>query len=376
VLRGGFGLFYGIPSGPSAQGYNNVGFGSAGHFDGSAFPFSTAQLQSIPTPSAAAPYTDPVVAFDPNLKLPLTLQWNVTIQQALGDKQNVTLSYLGASGRNLATTKLYFPDTLGNTAFSLGNGAQITTSNGSSSYNALQATFQRSLSHGLQALFTYTWSHAIDDLSSNFVVYDLQRASSDFDIRNNFQAALTYNVPGAGGDRVVRTLLRQWAIDARISAVSAIPIDIDGAYGTATNGTFYYFHPNYVQGEPLYQSVAGAPGGRVINYNAFSLAEDASGNPIEGNVSRNIARAFGSVQADITLRRELRMTERLGLQFRIEAFNILNHPQFGTVYNELSDGEGFFGYAYNTRNVELGHLNPIYQTGGPRSLQLALKLHF
>ncbi len=85
------------------------------------------------------------------------------------------------------------------------------------------------------------------------------------------------------------------------------------------------------------------------------------------------------MQQDIALRRDFPFTERVGLQFRIEAFNLLNHSIMGTVNNYLSmgaTGPNAFGVAINTLNGQLGGLNSLYQTGGPRSLQAALKLHF
>ena len=78
----------------------------------------------------------------------------------------------------------------------------------------------------------------------------------------------------------------------------------------------------------------------------------------------------------MALRKDFHLADTLGLQFRAEAFNILNHPQFGTVTSSLSSGSTTFGTATNTRNANLGTLNSLYQTGGPRSLQLALRLHF
>jgi len=82
------------------------------------------------------------------------------------------------------------------------------------------------------------------------------------------------------------------------------------------------------------------------------------------------------VQQDLTLRRDFPFTEKVGLQFRVEAYNILNHPVFGDIYNQLSSGASLFGQTYDTQSSELGGLSSLYQIGGPRSLQVALKLHF
>src|SRR6202041_773902 len=122
-------------------------------------------------------------------------------------RQALTISYVGSAGRRLLQTYNIFniPD---NPNFASGNGTNITKNGSTSNYNALQVQFQRTLSHGLQGLASYTFSHSIDDASSNFNLSDLlERASSDFDIRHNFQAALTYDVPGEYSNHLVSTLL-------------------------------------------------------------------------------------------------------------------------------------------------------------------------
>ena len=79
----------------------------------------------------------------------------------------------------------------------------LTVNQNNSDYNALQAQYQRRLSHGLQALASYTWAHSIDNASSDTAftstITDPQndRGASDFDIRHSFSAALSYNLPAA-----------------------------------------------------------------------------------------------------------------------------------------------------------------------------------
>jgi hypothetical protein len=141
-------------------------------------------------------------------------------------------------------------------------------------------------------------------------------------------------------------------------------------------GNFYVIHPNRVPGQSLYVSTPDSsgklpPGGRRINAAAFQTTAT------EGNAGRNIARGFDAVQADVAIRKEFGLVrDKAKLQFRAEAFNVLNHPIFGSVYNNLTNGAGRFGYAYTTQDSQLGGLNSIYQVGGPRSLQLAVRLHF
>jgi hypothetical protein len=377
VLRAGGGLFYDTGTTLSAEGYYGVGTTGFGDFTGQGgFPATLAQVAATPAPNAASPYNAPVFAYDPNLKLPYTGQWNVAVEQSLGAQQSLTLNYVASAGRRLLTQHFYEPQNLGNANFSGGSGLYVTTGSASSDYNSLQVKFNRKLSHGLQVLASYTWSHAIDDATTNFTIYQLERSSSDYDIRNNFQTALSYNVGGHYSNSLVSYALTHWALDARISARSSLPVDIldgpslvNGSSGASTN-----YHPNRVPDTPLYLYGSQYLGGRIINYSAFTPT--TGGGNVDGDAGRNSARGFDAVQEDLTLRRDFPLTSEVGLQFRVEAYNILNHPIFGDIYNQLADGAALFGQTYDTQSTQLGGLSSLYQVGGPRSMQVALKLHF
>jgi hypothetical protein len=375
VLRVGGGLFYDVGTTLSAEGYYGVGTTGFGNYTGQgAFPATLAQVAATPAPNAASPYNAPVFAYDPNLKLPYTGQWNVALEQSFGAQQSLTLNYVGSAGRRLLAQKFYSPQNLGNQNFSGGSGLYVTTGGASSDYNALQVKFDRKLSHGLQALASYTWSHAIDDATNNFTIFELERANSDYDIRNNFQAALSYNIGGQYSNRLVAYALTHWAADGRISARSALPVDITQGQSLDPNsGATTSYHPDRTPNTPLYLYGSQYIGGRAINFNAFTPVPVTG---VDGNAGRNSTRGFGAVQADLTLRRDFPFNERVGLQFRAEAYNIFNHPIFGDIYNSLTDGATLFGNTYDTQSTQLGGLSSLYQIGGPRSMQVALKLHF
>ena len=117
------------------------------------------------------------------------------------------------------------------------------------------------------------------------------------------------------------------------------------------------------------------PGGKIFNQAAF--VAPLSGT--QGNFGRNVLRGFGATQADVAFQRRFALTEKLGLRFRAEFFNIFNHPNFGNPNNSLTDP--LFGHSTQTLASSLAGLdgagfNPLYQIGGPRSIQLALKLQF
>src|SRR5207253_3410675 len=101
-----------------------------------------------------------------------------------------------------------------------------------------------------------------------------------------------------------------------------------------------------------------------------------------GNAPRNFVRGFGAWQLDMAVRREFPIYERLKLQFRAEAFNIFNHPIFGTIDPGCGGSAGgpctnpTFGQAQATLANSLGILSPLYQLGGARSMQFALKAVF
>jgi hypothetical protein len=190
--------------------------------------------------------------------------------------------------------------------------------------------------------------------------------------------ALTYDVPGEYSNSVLSTILKGWGLDTRISARSSLPVDVFTGSIVLPNGQSVNLRPDLVPNVAIYLYGSQYPGGRILNFNAFQ--PDPSGG--QGNLPRNFARDFPSAQVDFAVRRDFPITERLHLQFRAEAFNLFNHPDFGNIDNSLGDGpydlatHSGFGGAQSTRNHSLGGLNALYQIGGPRSLQIALKLLF
>jgi hypothetical protein len=91
-------------------------------------------------------------------------------------------------------------------------------------------------------------------------------------------------------------------------------------------------------------------------------------------LGRNALRGFGLSQVDFSLRRHFRFAESAGLQFRADFFNVFNTPNFANPQGTLTSGN--FGRSTQTLNAALGGLNSQFQIGGPRSVQLALKLEF
>jgi hypothetical protein len=365
VLRAGGGVFFDSGQQASTQAFGeSIGQNATALYFGASYPLTPAQLNVQIANPPVAPYNADGFYFPSRLQLPYTLQWNTSLEQALGQSQSLTISYVGSNGRRL----LYQQD-ISEDSSTFPDGIIVNASGATSNYNALEVKFQRSLSRGLQVLASYNWSHSIDFGSQDYAFAEI-RGNSDYDLRNNFNLAATYNVPETKSTRLVNALVHQWSIDTRFAARSAYPITLDGDEIILSDGQSAYQGLNLISGVPVYLHVSGIPGNRQINPAAFSLpASDAY-----GDAPRNFVRGFGMNQIDFAVHRAFRITERFNLQFRAEMFNILNRPDFG--YIEPLYGNPQFGQATQTLNESLGTLSPLYQQGGPRSMQLMLKTQF
>jgi hypothetical protein len=127
-------------------------------------------------------------------------------------------------------------------------------------------------------------------------------------------------------------------------------------------------------GVPFYLYGSQYPGGKAFNPAAFSDA----GPGTQGNLGRNALRGFGAWQDNFAVRRQFKITERVNMQFRAEAFNLFNHPNFADPFGSFSLNDPLFGVSTSTlaNGASAGGLNPLYQIGAPRSWQFGLKLQF
>jgi hypothetical protein len=400
VIRGGFGIFYDLP----AATISNVVILSPNVNSASAlglpYPLDPASIPFAPL-STTGPFSNAQFA-DRHTKSPYTRQWNLSFEKSLTANDTVTLSYVGAAGRRLIRMERYFNANANFPSVFLDRSAA------SSDYHAFQAQYQRRLARGVQAVASYTWSHSIDNGSNdstavpgaNRIDYNAERGPSDFDVRHSFSGAVTYDIPTAGPS-FVRTVLGHWSTDAIFFARTATPVDVTFTRNLGFGS--FSFRPDVVPGVPFYISGAACagsngnlcPGGR--RFNTVPLSTTQVGPFVvptqlrQGTLSRNALRGFGNNQLNFSLRRQFNLTERLNLQFRAEFFNLFNHPNFADPSGTLGSVSGTgtlafssatFGLSQTMLNRSLGSggqnggFAPLYQIGGPRSIQLALKLQF
>jgi hypothetical protein len=373
ALRAGFGVFYDLGQGSLGGVSSFFPYIVDKNFPLSPFPLSP-QDAAPPALNSNLPVSTMLVA-DPHLKLPRTYQWNVALEQSIGNNQSISATYVAAIGRQLLRVTNLFNI---NPNFEF---IAFTDNSASSDYNALQIKFQRRLSRGLQALGSYSWSHSIDIASTDAIATntntpgqiadpDIDRGNSNFDIRHAFTAGVTYELPVLGSK-----VLSGWSIDSFLFARSAPPVNIVGGSFFAA-GTQLAPRPNLNVGVPLEIHGSQFPGGKIFNRAAFSAAPAGT----QGNLGRNVLRGFGAWQVDVGVQRQFQLSEGLRLRFRAEFFNLFNHPSFGSPTNVLTSP--LFGRSTQTLANSLGSgganggFNPLYQIGGPRSIQFALKLQF
>lgn len=374
VVRVGGGIFYDIGMGSSAN--LAAGWPNTEQLTPTTVSMPVTDITPfIPVISLQSPYPSPVIAFSPNLQIPRSYQWNVALEKTFGTRQGISVTYLGQAGRDLLRQEALFKP---NSNFS--GEVQLTQNDAYSNYNALQLQYRRPLAGRLQALLNYTWSHSLDNASndvllglSNTVVISAANdyASSDFDVRHSFSGALTYSVPVVGHPGPVAAITKDWSIDTVVVARSGFPFN---AFLTSTSpdpGGLATSRPDVVPGQPFWIQNSGVGGGKSLNLAAFSVPSTRR----QGTEGRNDIPGFGFTQVDLSIARAFSFTERLRLQFRTDAFNVLNHPNFTNPVGRLKSSAINLSSAQMLNNG-LGGLNPLFQEGGPRSLQLSLRLSF
>ena len=371
VLRAGGGIFFDTGDQPALRAFSGLGFTASQSFSNVPLPATAAQLE-FSNPVAPTYNNTEVFAFPAHLQLPYSVQWNIGVEKALGQNQSFTLSYVGADGRRLLQEQRrnvaaqnpafgdvsYFPGGI------------------TSSYQAMQIKFQRSLARGLEALASYTWAHAFD-YGSTDPAFPLVYGNSDLDVRQNLEAAASWTLPRAAGNPWIRKLVGNWSADGRLIARTGFPVNIAGNFFfDPVTGNPYYSGVDLIPNRPLYLRAPGYPGERVFNGGmngtnpAFSLPDGTA----QGDAPRNLLRGFSAVQMNFAGRREFTLREHLHMQIQGEVFNLLNHPNFGYIDPYLTDST--FGQATRMLNESFGGTGALYQQGGPRSTQFSVRLIF
>ena len=413
VLRGGGGIFYdtgqnsfGQLSYPYQQAFVFLGPAAGGATGLPGYPALTLPVPAqyaTPPPISNTPNTGygAITVAVPDYKLPRAYEWNLTLEQSLGPNAVFSLGYVASAGQDLQRLLYYFfasgPSGANVPYSSNFDSLRVLTNQAKSHYNSLQAQFHSRINRSLEATVNYTWSHSIDDASDDTVTSSVANpridlGDSTFDVRSSFNGALAYNIPSVATHRIVSAVVNGWALNSIVSAHTALPFDVYSYNQTqALNGGNYSLRADLVPGQQewihskyLPNSTNLVPGGKYLNAAAFT---DPDPNATQGTLPRDSLRGFGAWQIDLGVHRSFTLKDQWKLEFRSELFNILNHPNFS---NPAMSGTNFVGYptagspgyplgfGESTSSLAggLGGFSSLFQTGGPRAVQMVLRLEF
>lgn len=381
VLRTGYGVYYDQSAlAPSEGLYFNPPFFNLQVF----FPLQGLPLSlSDPFP-ANFPFQFPssAFAFQRDLRTPYVQHWNASIQRQLGKSRMLELAYVGSKGTKLITSRDINqprPSAAPVNPRPVPQFSDVTfeESSANSSYNSLQVRFEQRLDFGLSILSSYTLAKSIDNASSffssagdpNFPQDSLntraERGRSNFDVRHRFSLSYGYDLPFGKGrsmladNGLLTALLSGWQTYGIVTLQSGRPFtvallsEIDNSNTGRSNLGFGANDRPDVIGDP---GISHRTPDQWFNTAAFAFSPFGT----FGDAGRNILDGPGFQNVNASLMKNTRLKEGLDLQFRAEAFNLFNHPNFDLPDNFL--GSPTFGR--------------ILSAQSPRHIQFGLKLLF
>ena len=371
-------------------------------------------------------------------------EWGLTVEHELPSGFLVSAQYLGSrgvrlfsrGGVNLCNTPVTLNPVDGDCARPLdqfypgGNpfgSVDIKRDIGASTYHGLNLSLEHRMKNGLSFESRYTWSHSINDGSvgggesngpQNVNCLPCDKGPSVFDIRHNFTTNVVYQLPFGAGKRflnqggTLNRIVGGWQLSSiglwHTGHPLTVGMDLGNTIQNPNNPLFpdglastYLLpdgndetnqRPDVIPGVPLTLPGGGHNGVPLINPAAFTAPPvDAQGFFTRyGNAPNGLIRALDAWQIDLALVKETRLTERVGLEFGVQAFNIFNHVQLGDpgtlnlVYDTTVPGTnlsvpGGFGLITSTNNFNSNNDNqasPNTGTGLPRQIQFMLRFIF
>ena len=371
VLRAGYGLYYDqAPLAPGEGIYFNAPYFNVGTF----FTFQQYNLLLHDPFPANFPLALPpsAVTFQRNLRTAYVQNFSFNLQRQLGAGRVLEIGYAGNKGTKLHSGRdLNQPGPSTNPQNLRPNPfyGDITAieSRSNSSYHSLQARFEQRVSRGLSLLASYAYAKAIDDASNFFSTaadpnfpmdsnnWRLERARSGFDVRQRLSLAYVYDLPFARGHK----WLGGWQTNGVWSFQSGRPFSVtllSDLDRSNTGRTSFGFGANDRPLRLASGHLANPTPDRWFDTSAFALQPFGA----FGNSGRNILSGPGLANLDVSMTKNTRLSERVTLQFRAEAFNVANRANF-----DLPDavlGSGTYGR--------------ILSAQPPRHLQFGIKFLF
>jgi Carboxypeptidase regulatory-like domain/TonB-dependent Receptor Plug Domain len=417
-VRGGFGMFDVLPL-----------TYELGQFATNAAPFTeNAAISQNSSQNALVQGDFPILAFnklaanaanglsfrvpyvEPHPKRNYVMQWNLAIQRELIPNLTVMLAYVGSRGVHmeqraddinttlptLTSAGYLFPGpaptgvTCGSTVTATTNPIYCPRSpnigqmdtlqwSNDSFFHGMEVQVNKKMSHGFELGASYTWSRAIDGgdgaiASDSFLnsipslLYFLpktRRGPSDFNVTNNLTLNYLWNIPSPLHGFGARAT-QGWQVGGILTVRSGLPFTpLVGGDTLGLSDTQPFNYPDRLSGPGCSSLVNPRNVQQYIKLQCF-----AAPNPLNllGNAGRNVVVGPGLLNLDFSLIKETKINERLSLEFRAEAFNIINHANF----NAPVDTSTLFD-ATGAQNSSAGLLDTV---GPGRQIQFGLKLGF
>jgi outer membrane receptor protein involved in Fe transport len=330
-------------------------------------------LGQVFTVPVGAPFQPSIFITDHNLRAPYVQSWSLNLQRQVGSNFAFEAGYVGSKGTKLV--RLY--DLNQNGINSNYSTIDVLSTGTSSTYHAGQFTARLQNWHRLSGFSTYTYAKSLDGASDgidfNFATAALpqdstnlraEKGPSTFDTRHRWTTALNYRVPR--WETLPRKLAEGWQLNTVFTLQSGRPIGV--VTGGGING---HQRPDLVAGQPFVLPNWN-PSTGYLNPNAFAYPTPPDTG--FGNLGRNQIYGPGYKNVDFSLSKDFDVWEALKLQFRWELFNIFNHPNFALPNGFVTPGSSSAGEITATPDVQQG--NPGLGGGGPRVMQLGLRLQF
>jgi TonB-dependent Receptor Plug Domain len=442
VVRGGWGLFYDAFAQDIFLGHvpYNCSFCPGPAYTGlGAAAITTESANTTPLSSSSPVFSGPsplgnFFGTDKNIRTPYTQNFNLNVEQQIG-KAFVQVGYVGARGTKLFRFRdINQPSQAQITAADLANGVtdygvprnfpaaplfyiNEEESSASSTYHALQTSFHISNWRGVTSAVNFVWSHSIDNASDSedFIPNasqpqdstraSLDRGNSNFDIRRRFTWNFGYELPKMNGE--LARLKNGWGFNGVLNLQDGQPFQLNYNFEGDYSGAGEGFDRPDVVGPIVY----GKAPSRFLDLTAFSVpctfdglgtadTDCVAGTRHFGDLGRNSLRGPAFKELNFSIFKKTPLTERVNLQFNVDFFNILNHPNFAnpnlpnfitdpaangiSTGNPLTNSTPCLGVAAGrgcgslglTATGDVGIGNPFLGGGGPRGTQFSLKLIF
>ena len=391
VVRGGFGISYAPENMTSGAALVNQPFiGSINACSSANCPSTYRKLAQglpLPVPSSTNPSGAVAAALDPHFKSTYIEQFNLTVEREFAGNV-ASLSYVGELGRrNAYYLSDYNASTPNSRSFTdpsfnvntlrrfYSQAPNITTipyltSNGISNYNALQATLKRRLNKGLDLSLNYTLARNLDDsetISNNGgngfgsvaeLIPTIEYGNANLDVRHRVTGTFNYALPFGNSLRgFLGVVGKGWQANGLVVWNTGMPFSVTNLSNRSGTrpGTSNTDRPNMI-GSPRASSPTVSQWFNTSAFQGQTLGQ-------VGNQRRNQLYGPGLQRVDLSLFKTFAVRERLNLEFRTEAFNVLNTAQFA--FPTASLGNSLFGRITSTAN-----------SYNPRVLQFAAKLKF